>query len=79
MKVGGVTINMTGGKLSVRGAPIHTIRWGISPGDKDEAWVSLEGTRRFTIEESYLEDAWNLIGAAFSAFIQKELPVARKG
>jgi hypothetical protein len=72
-KVGEVTIKMTGGRLSVEGAPIQTINWSVPKGKKD-ATVILEGKMACKITASYLEDSWSLIRSAFTAFIQGGVP-----
>jgi hypothetical protein len=63
-----VQIRMSGGTLSVRGAPIHTIAWFI-PSEGQPAQVTLEARTTMDFTESYLEDGLALIESAFNAFI----------
>lgn len=64
----GIEIQMTGGKLSVTGAPVETISWSLDP-HKNGARVTLEARTKVTVSESYLEDGVELIEGAFRALI----------
>jgi hypothetical protein len=70
-----VVIKMVGGRLSVRGAPIHTIDWSIRE-RTEEARIGLEARKRTTITESYLEDAFSLLELAFRVFVLEKGPHA---
>jgi len=66
VQAGNLSIRMTGGTLSVRGAPIDRIAWSLI-GEKN-AVVHLEGRSIVTIDESYLEGAIERLSSALRSF-----------
>lgn len=67
-RVDKVLIQMTGGTLSVQGAPIHRITWRLSP-NTSEARIELAARQTTNIDESYLDSSLTVLESAFRVFI----------
>jgi hypothetical protein len=65
---GDVSLKMIGGRLMVRGAPIHAIEWGLRE-NEEGAFIDLDAIRTVTVGESYLKDALALLVSSFDVFV----------
>jgi hypothetical protein len=68
----GLTIKMTGGTLSVEGAPVNAIFWAIDPKDDTQARVSMRGAITLTMSENYIQDFYQSMKAYSDTFFEKE-------
>jgi hypothetical protein len=66
-----VQVRMIGATIAVRGAPIHTISWRLSE-KGDRANIVLEARTKLTLDESYINKGFDLLEAAFRAFVFRE-------
>lgn len=71
----GVRIKMTGGRLSVTGAPVKVISWRVSEARR-QVRITLEANKKTIINESYLVDALAVVKTALDAFIREGVPNA---
>src|SRR5262249_61895081 len=65
---GPVQVRMTGGTLTVRGAPLHTINWKL-PEKGEYVEFILEAKQNATFDGSYIVDALDLIETAFMGLV----------
>jgi hypothetical protein len=73
VKVRDVSIKMTSGTLTVRGAPIERIEWRTSA-ISDDAVVILHSKKSVRIHSEFLYDALNVLAPAFSVLIKGRQP-----
>ena len=68
VKRDGVGMRLTGGTLSISGAPVGRIRWSILSGGK-EATVEVQAEKSVIIKEGYLEEVLVWVEDQFEHFI----------
>lgn len=69
-KEGDVVVQMTGGRLSIRGAPIHSIEWWIRE-KRDDVIIELGARKRLTLEDTYLDQSLQVVDSAFKALVHR--------
>ncbi len=69
IRAGDVSVRMTRGTLTVKGAPIEEIEWYARP-DSPEALLILHSRRTIRVSPDYLVEALNIVAPAFSVLIQ---------
>lgn len=67
---GGVGIKLTGGRLSVTGAPIYAITWCADDDDETNALVRLEARLEVRLDENCMLAAFDLLRNGFQSFIE---------
>ena len=65
---GPVRVRMTEATLSIRGAPVHMIRWKLLEAQKEVEFSVAERTQS-TFDGAYLVDAIDMLESGFSTFI----------
>jgi hypothetical protein len=65
---GGLSLEVTGAKLSIEGAPVGFISWEI-PRSHNEAYVKIVGARHLRIAPSYLSDCLEWITRQMQFFV----------
>jgi hypothetical protein len=71
----GVSIKMTGGKLSITGTPVYSITWALGDEDEDEeALLRFEAHTDATLDDSYMTHLFSLMNSAFRSFIRSGVP-----
>jgi hypothetical protein len=68
----GVSMKMTGGHLSIEGAPISSIAWSIRK-DERRSLIRMEGETKLTISENYLENCRQFVTTFANTFLEKEV------
>lgn len=71
-----ISLTVTGGSLSVSGAPIYQIDWWRKR-DSEDFRVRMEARAIKTINDSYLEDGFRTLESAFTAFARNAVLPAR--
>jgi len=67
-KLGDTELSLTGGTLSIKGAPIQCLHWQTVEGQK-RVRVVVESTKKTSLEEMYLCDLSKWIVDEFSLFV----------
>lgn len=67
---GNVKLKVTGGKVSVEGAPISKIEWSKDEED-NLVTVGLSAHKTLIVGDSYLQDSIGIVDSAFESLIQK--------
>jgi hypothetical protein len=66
-----LVVTMTGGTLSVDGAPLTKINWQIDPDDGDRALVSMKGVAAIKLADSYFQECLEFITSYAHTFFEK--------
>ena len=64
-----MSIRLTGGSLSLTGAPIKKVHWTELKDNNALVSVTIEGERTATVSERYMCEMWEWINDEFSLFI----------
>jgi hypothetical protein len=65
-----LSMQLTGGVLSLTGAPVRRIRWNmLKKHEKSTVHVCIDGERSMLISERYLSESWEWINEQFSIFV----------
>jgi hypothetical protein len=64
----GLTMKLTGGNLSITGAPITNIRWSLKQ-DQSHVLVDLKGRRSVQVEGCYLQESLNWLNEQMVFFV----------
>ncbi|MGQ0637430.1 MAG: hypothetical protein ACT4QC_22720 [Planctomycetaceae bacterium] len=67
---GGVSVKVTGGRLSITGAPVKSIQWSMDEAG-DNVTLLIESGLHARVTDSYLVDAFESMKLAFDAFVVK--------
>jgi hypothetical protein len=69
----GVGLELVGGQLKVKGAPVNFIDWQFKE-RKDAIEVTIRGERKTQINEDYLVDGFKIVNTAFVSFKREGIP-----
>jgi hypothetical protein len=67
----GVSMKMTGGTLSVEGAPVSLITWSFSEKLK-RTLISMKGSTTIAFTDSYFEECFNLMMSNVRTFLARK-------
>ncbi|HEV57866.1 MAG TPA: hypothetical protein ENN87_10290 [Phycisphaerales bacterium] len=76
-RAGDLSMKLTGGTLSLKGAPIKRVSWHESgEGNELSVWIRVVGEQSFTVSSGYLTEAWAWVSGQYAMFV---LGTARTG
>jgi hypothetical protein len=66
---GDISVRLTGGKFTFKGAPIENIRWDISS-DPERVRVVVSAEKRDKVDDRYLTRVLDWVGSQFRLFVE---------
>jgi hypothetical protein len=75
----GVAMKMTGGTLSVDGAPISSIEWSMPDDGDADAHVFMQGRTALKMSTAYLEDCRQFVSSYSDTFLERKTNNGKNG